>query len=244
MPRVSKRKSYQGRRYKPYAKRSGAGTVVTRQLNRDIPRQVPLMGGSNIGFPQQMKVRLKYVDEYVMTSTSGGTATQTFRMNSCFDPDYTGVGHQPYGFDQYAALFLKYTVLGSKLKCTWSPIGENDVTASKGPYNVVTFGDEDASVPGSILTSIEMPRSDHKVMGSKSGGQNVKTTSLTFSPARDLGLDPYDDTVGAVVSASPSQTYFGVCQCNDAGSTTSNVLLKVELEFLVLFKGSKNQAQS
>jgi len=33
-----------------------------------------------------------------------------FRLNSLFDPDFTGTGHQPKGFDQLAALYQRYRV--------------------------------------------------------------------------------------------------------------------------------------
>ena len=39
-----------------------------------------------------------------------------FRGNSCFDPDYTGTGHQPRYFDQYAAVYQKYKVTASSCK--------------------------------------------------------------------------------------------------------------------------------
>jgi len=229
---------------RPYKKRTPVGSKVTRDLNIFSPPVVPLMYGINTGFPQQMKVRLRYVDEYIMTSTAGSTVTQTFRMNSIFDPDFTGVGHQPYGHDQWSPLYNTYVVLGSKLKATWSPLTENDVGTSRGPWNVLTVGDDDGSVPGSVLATCELPRCDNKVVCSKLGGNNMKVTTLTYSPVRDLGLDPFDDTVGAAVGANPSRVYFGSCQANDINSTTSSLMLKVEIEYLVLFRGSKNQAQS
>ena len=43
-------------------------------------------------------------------------------MNSLFDPDFTGTGHQPYYFDQFATIYQRYTVIGSKLTATFTPI--------------------------------------------------------------------------------------------------------------------------
>lgn len=245
MPKTQARKSYRGRRYSPYKSRSGVGTALVRSFNRNSPALIPLLRGPrNIGFPQQLKVRLKYIDEYVMTSAAGSTVTQSFRMNSIQDPDFTGTGHQPYGHDQWSPLYNTYVVLGSKLTATWSPLTESSTATPFGPWNVVTFGDDDGSGPGSIITTMELPRSHHKVLGNKEAGNNVLQTTLTYSPARDLGLDPFDDTVGAAVGSNPTRVYFGNCVCNDANSTTSSLMLKVEIEFLVLFRGSKNQSTS
>lgn len=66
------------------------------------------------GMPEQLFVKLNYSQE---VSTTVGTAVflyHDFKINSLFDPDYTGVGHQPIGFDQYSAFFKKYRVYGMK----------------------------------------------------------------------------------------------------------------------------------
>lgn len=47
------------------------------------------------------------------TDTGGGTVVgtqQVMRLNSLYDPDYTGSGHQPYGFDQMSGMYQKYRV--------------------------------------------------------------------------------------------------------------------------------------
>jgi hypothetical protein len=33
-----------------------------------------------------------------------------FRTTAVYDPDYTGTGHQPYGFDQHSRLYNHYIV--------------------------------------------------------------------------------------------------------------------------------------
>lgn len=73
--------------------------------------------GSLQGLPQRVYVKLPYFD----TGTIASAATisflaQQFRLRSCFDPDLTGVGHQPRGFDQWvAAGYTHYRVRGVKL---------------------------------------------------------------------------------------------------------------------------------
>lgn len=62
--------------------------------------------------PQYKKTVLKYVETIDLSATTGGlTGTSNqFGLNCLFDPNLTGVGHQPMGFDQWAALYKMYHV--------------------------------------------------------------------------------------------------------------------------------------
>ncbi len=65
-------------------------------------------------FPLRYNAKLTYSQ---WGSYGNGVATtygteNVFRLNSLFDPDLTGVGHQPYGFDQLATLYREYKVMG------------------------------------------------------------------------------------------------------------------------------------
>jgi hypothetical protein len=66
-----------------------------------------------------MRKKLQYSSLNTLSSysTAGITGTeQIFNLNSLFDPDATGVGHQPYGFDQLCSStgpYYKYKVLSA-----------------------------------------------------------------------------------------------------------------------------------
>ena len=79
-------------------------------------------------------VKLKYCQRLKLDPANNGTlgaddslVFRTFRLNSCFDPDYdnttAGAGeqaagdanHQPYGFDQWSAFYEHYRVVGAKI---------------------------------------------------------------------------------------------------------------------------------
>ena len=62
-------------------------------------------------------------------------------MNSLFDPDQTGTGHQPYYFDQFAALYNRYTVLGSKLTAEFSLLPSAIATAQPSGPAVVELSE-------------------------------------------------------------------------------------------------------
>lgn len=62
------------------------------------------------GFPNSKTVALRYVDNVILNPTSSASAVNVYRINSVFDPDYTGVGHQPMFHDNYASVYQKYRV--------------------------------------------------------------------------------------------------------------------------------------
>lgn len=60
---------------------------------------------------------MRYQDTQFDLSTAVGggyISFNRFRLNGPYDPDQTGVGCQPYGYDEIAALYNRYQVYGSK----------------------------------------------------------------------------------------------------------------------------------
>ena len=67
---------------------------------------------------QKLTTKLTYCD--TKTITPGSTmANHVFRLNSIFDPDFTGVGHQPGFHDQWANLYNQYRVTSAEWTLTF-----------------------------------------------------------------------------------------------------------------------------
>lgn len=81
------------------ANEAGKGLAVT------VPRNIPHIWNNNY------TVRLTYADNYRHVFNYGSAASQVFRTNSIFDPDFTGTGHQPLGRDLWASMYDYYCVL-------------------------------------------------------------------------------------------------------------------------------------
>lgn len=79
----------------------GQGLAVT------VPRSVPHL------YNNTYTVKLTYADNFRHDIAQNGSAggTQFFRMNSIFDPDQTGTGHQPIMRDLWASQYDYYAVL-------------------------------------------------------------------------------------------------------------------------------------
>lgn len=81
-------------------------------------------------FPQQKICTLCYAQQgtlYSGTLQLFGTE-QSFRVNSLFDPDKTGTGHQPMGFDQLMLLYFRYKVFAVKAEITWTNPSADGIT--------------------------------------------------------------------------------------------------------------------
>jgi hypothetical protein len=70
--------------------------------------------------PARMPMTLQYVDQtFLQTGVVAGEVVENvFRLNSPFDPDYTGIGDQPRGFDEWMAIYSWCTVLSADVQVT------------------------------------------------------------------------------------------------------------------------------
>jgi len=74
------------------------------------------------GIPQVSHAKLRYACEVTITPPgSSGISYHQFGANCLYDPDITGVGHQPMGFDQWMALYGVYVVNKAKIDVQWMP---------------------------------------------------------------------------------------------------------------------------
>lgn len=203
------------------------GANILRKLS--VPRNV-------LGFPKEIVTKIRYCDAYQLTSASNApSARQYMRMNSINDPDASGVGHQPLWHDQWAAAYGKYVVLYSKMIVTFSHIPNTIATSQpSGPVIVGVLGDDNASTSSTTTTLLE--NSIWRNLGHQTGGNNTVTLYVTYSPKKDLGLPPEDDTVGALVSNNPSAQYYGGMYCIEAGTAASTTVSAcVTVEYTVRF---------
>jgi len=112
------RKRY-SRRNRRRSSRRGRPSRARRNVRRRGVSRI-----RNLGYliPDRLRMALPYYDG---TDTFPAAAANecTYRGNSIYDPDFTGIGDQPYLFDQMMALYQNYYVSGSKIRVeTWQAI--------------------------------------------------------------------------------------------------------------------------
>ncbi len=134
-------------------------------------------------FPTRRMAKLRYVQSVQLAPTTGAAAIHSFRANSLFDPDLTGTGHQPYGFDQLMGVYNHYTVLGAKITVTFQNEG---ATALADNLVVGTLLNDDnvGSTDPSLLR--EYKNSKYCYLNAGGSGQ-AKTCVKTFSAKKFFG---------------------------------------------------------
>lgn len=123
MPK-SKGKSYKKKKkgYKRY-KRSFGGLKKANRKAAKASRALSTQGMgaaavfTNTGrslapFPTVHYTNMRYVDFAVLPSaaTAGELSSYIFTINNLYDPNLTGIGHQPYGYDEISIRYNRYTV--------------------------------------------------------------------------------------------------------------------------------------
>lgn len=88
-------------------------------------------------FAKKTRMHFRYADTITLDPGIGATMTyHSFCANGMYDPDLTGAGHQPRGFDQYMQFYQHYTVIASKITATFCA---RDATAQGQCYvSVIT----------------------------------------------------------------------------------------------------------
>lgn len=163
-------------------------------------------------FPAIYYARHIYADRIVLPAASLNDVMTSyrFRANGMYDPDASGTGHQPLGFDELSAVYNHYEVLGSKIVVDFAPestgteatsniicgIGRSDtnVTYASGDFNrvvengfrtykqITDIGDKCRLVSG---------YSQKKTFGKTSNGTDNQKGSATADPVEQSFLIPF-----------------------------------------------------
>jgi len=185
-------------------------------------------------FPPSVTKRLRYSQSLTLSSGALGAigTAQVFRANDLFDPDFTGTGHQPMGFDQLMTWYNHFCVLSAKLKCTFKNISSAIPTVCiryDGDNSTITSIDRVVELGGCVLETLEVKG----VYGTN------KTIELDLDIAKLQGVSRMaitsDPNLQGNAAASPTEvTYFHV-MCWDTGGTAVNLVVDCVLEQTAVF---------
>lgn len=193
------------------------------------------------GIPEKLSVVLRYVDHALPAVAAGANGYDTWGTNCLFDPYIAAGGHQPYGFDQYMALYNKYHVVSAKCKVIYTLYTEPAGTTS--PCVVGLFVDDDATNANTAETKQEFQgRKSYKVLGPSC---TQATLYSTWKAKTKFGGDIIaQDSLSGTNAANPSEySGFQLYWRNDS-AIGINLHYVIDIEYECLFTERKDVGPS
>jgi hypothetical protein len=214
----------------------------TRQRNRarnSRNRPDPSMGPINnivryapsnvFGFPDKLICKLRYHEGQSIVSTTGGLNVYKFRLNSLFDPNYTGTGHQPMYRDTYAGVYNHYSVISTVAKVRF-------VNNSAAPFWVGAVIEDDSATQAGVDPIIEQNHSKSHLVTSVSGSNSASMVTINWDCKQILGINPYTtESYKTPQGENPGEESFLIVYAATADATTNTILFDVTLDYTVLF---------
>lgn len=207
--------------------------IRRRRIARRVPRPVAL------GVSKYRYAKLSYCDLCTGTVNVGSYIAFPYQ-SSLYDPYVPVGGHQPMFFDQYAAMYQRYTVMGIAYS-----IDVNTDQSAAGPLFITVVPSSASTTPGSISVARERP------------GTKETTVSLGFrgklkgyvSVSKILGVDRRklltDDQYSALISANPDQMANLIfIAWNSSGTASIPVYMSIRLTYYCRFFDPTEPTQS
>lgn len=183
--------------------------------------------------PDTYWCKLRYTSRNAFTTASGAVFHHVFAGNSLFDPDTTGVGSQPVGFDQLSAMYRTYCVFASRIKVIYlATIATIGGASELSLCPTVTSSDFVGTDPSVVKAN---PKASWRICGDRQSGPY--TMSKYQSTKGMMGQKiAQDDVFRAVTSGSPNNAWFWHLngQCVDE-STDLGIILYIELTYYARF---------
>jgi len=182
----------------------------------------------SIGLPAVTRMKLRYCDYYQLIGATGLIALRRYGANCLYDPDVTGGGHQPYGFDQMMTYYGKSRVVKSRVDIQVAPTAVSVIAGVNLANTLIS------STISTISGRMEYGRGTYGIASplyaAPSHFESTYQQGVVFKDA-----DPADmwNTVGA----NPSQiAYYETWIAASDGASSATVDVVVSLEYDVEFK--------
>lgn len=213
---------------------SSVGKKTKKNTSRQ-PRFSLLKNPTTVGKKAYTRAVLKYCENttFLNPGSSGAASVYVFTANGLYDPNITGVGHQPVGFDQYMQLYNEYVVVGSTIKVVFAN-SDNGYPISVG-ISLLDFSTTGAD----MRKYVENGNTTWTICSQRGGGKDV-TTLNHQADIRKFSTQEVFNEQGFTGTASnnPLDThYYHIWAVAADGSTDTGVInFNVEITYDVYFR--------
>lgn len=218
-------------------KRKRAGKVVSKSKRPKFAQLRPFRALSyKRMYPlnRSFRTTLRYAQRGVTINPPAGGLATAFIMsaNGLYDPDISGVGHQPIGFDQFMAIYDHYTVHAAKITVDFHNDDETN------PVCVGIAVRDNATITTNPHEIVENGNIDYTLLNAYGKWKDMCRVTMYQDIAKFLGRKQLlsDPQCKGDASSNPTeQVYFHVVIWSlgavDAGNTTCMVTVDYDATF-------------
>lgn len=237
------------RKYRPKKKAYRRTNITRRYKLGTNSRGMPFIKARALSFivPPVMYTKFRYSQEILLNPTTSACVANSFAANGLYDPDLTGVGTQPRGFDQLcsaAGLYSSYLVLGSMITVKF--------VSQAADTTGITYVGISLRTSSTFATGVETQISDrytkYKVLTGINSG-TTRNVSNSLSVKKFLGLKDVqdEDACRAAYNANPTRLlYYQVwaCPCNTGVVEPVSLVALVQIDYIVQLQNPVSLATS
>lgn len=178
---------------------AGAGPVINLTRRSGFPRLY------NQPMPQSLITTLRYTDYLSINPGVSTAGTYAFVANGLWDPNFSGTGHQPMGFDQMMTFYNHFEVIGSKIKFSIYPGPE--VTGFNWGVKLDDSGTF-SNVAHDVVIEHAMTNYKTHPGGGLSNGFDI---TCSFSSKKFFGDRAGDRETWGTAAANPAEMAYFIC---------------------------------
>lgn len=194
-----------------------------------IPRQLSMLGA-------KVKTKLRYVETFTIDPpTAGLPGTYVFSANGLYDPNITGVGHQPRGFDQIMALYDHYYTHSAKITVDYGSTSNGNVA----PWCGGIVLDDNSTPAANMIQECEQRAANYRL----STDDNQPRITLGFNSKE--WFSRFKESLLGTSGTNPSDQAYFIVFCQAVGTADlGKIDCIATIEYDVTFSEPKNVASS
>lgn len=201
------------------------------KMTVSIPKQI------RGGMPTKLKTKLIYGQRHAVTGAI--LPEYVFSGNGLYDPDNTGAGHQPRGFDQLMALYDHFYVTASKITVWFHSLE----TVSGDEMMVFVLPSDANTVAAANTDVLEHDNVKLALIGlENTGALRAKLEHQCTTKSQISTLDY--SIIRGTASANPTESWYWHIGAIGNGSSTLNMVAYVRIEYDSVFSEPKMPGQS
>lgn len=205
--------------------------------NTSLTKQHPMMP---LGKTHKFVTRYADYSVTLNPGIAGAPASYVFSLNGLYDPDITGGGRQPLGFDQVMLMYDHYTVIYAKATVHFS---NQDTSFSQ----ICALQLRDSATTTTDMENVlENSGTVYTVVAPFQTGGSVKELTISCSPSKWFGRKVLGSTTyQGNLNANPTdQVYLHCVAQPQFAADSSEVRCSVLIEYTVILTEPKNLGPS